>query len=111
MRMASTKSVATPFWKKGLVALLLFHVFALVLLSASPSLHERIHHDCNSTDHDCAVTAVLSGQIHVPDEGLITIATPIKEVVTSFVSETRWQWPRSFFLDCRILEHAPPFSI
>ena len=45
----------------ALVALL--HLFALITLAASPSLHEVIHHDSDSGDHECAVTVFIGGHV------------------------------------------------
>ena len=33
------------------------------MIVSCPELHELIHHDADDEHHDCAVTAILSGEI------------------------------------------------
>jgi hypothetical protein len=77
------------------------------VLAACPGLHELIHHDANDEHHDCAVTLFLSGQLEQSGAEPFIFRRPLPIPVA--VDETcDSQFRGSFFLDCRILEHAPP---
>ena len=78
-----------------------------VILAVCPKLHELIHHDANTEHHDCAVTAVLSGGIeHTPIVPVVADAPA--PALECFDVSSDAQVASSFFLSCRILEHAPP---
>ena len=77
------------------------------VLVVCPSLHELIHHDADDEHHDCAVTLFLAGQVEQPAIDPIVITEPALVPVPLDQSYD----PRScgsFFLSCRLLEHAPP---
>jgi hypothetical protein len=77
------------------------------VLVVCPSLHELIHHDADDEHHDCAVTLFLAGQVEHPALDPIVIVKPIVVSVPPGQNyDTRYFG--SFFLSCRILEHAPP---
>ena len=77
------------------------------VLVVCPSLHELIHHDADDEHHDCAVTMLLAGQIEQPVIDPIVITKPaVVPVPLDQSYET--QSFGSFFLSCRMLEHAPP---
>ena len=77
------------------------------VLVVCPSLHELIHHDADDEHHDCAVTLFLAGQVEQPSVDPIVITKPaLVQVRLEQSRET--QSYGSFFLSCRILEHAPP---
>ena len=80
-----------------------------MILAVCPELHELIHHDADDEHHDCAVTAVLSGGIeHTPIVPVVAdVPAPALEC---FVVSFDAQPVASFFLSCRILEHAPPLK-
>jgi hypothetical protein len=89
----------------GLLALAMLH-WATVL-AACPALHELIHHDAADQRHDCAVTAILSGGVELlPVAPIVAVVpAPVLEFIeVSFDAQSCG----SFFLSCRILEHAPP---
>jgi hypothetical protein len=106
------KPLSRAFLREGearrafaLVALL--HLFALITLTASPSLHEWVHHDSDSCDHECAVTVFVGGQVDLASVD-ITVGVPVARTFLSFVLEPMPECLGSFFLDCGRLEHAPP---
>jgi hypothetical protein len=78
-----------------------------MILAVCPELHKLIHQDADDEHHDCAVTAILSGGIeHTPIVPVLSVApAPAFECIDlSFDAQAA----ASFFLSCRILEHAPP---
>ena len=77
------------------------------VLVVCPSLHELIHHDADDEHHDCAVTLFLVGQVEQPAVGPIVITGPVP-VQVALEERSDAQSCGSFFLSCRILEHAPP---
>jgi hypothetical protein len=88
-------------------------LFLLVLLQwatvlvVCPSLHELIHQDADDEHHDCAVTLFLAGQVEQPAIDPIVITEP--DVISVPFDRSCDSRPGgSFFLSCRLLEHAPP---
>ena len=79
------------------------------VLAVCPSLHELIHHDADDEHHDCAVTMLLAGQLEQPAIDPIIITKPaLVPVPLDQTCESRSFG--SFFLSCRLLEHAPPLG-
>ena len=79
------------------------------VLAVCPSLHELIHHDADDEHHDCAVTMLLAGQLDQPAIDPIVITKPaLVPVPLDQTYESRSFG--SFFLSCRLLEHAPPLG-
>jgi hypothetical protein len=77
------------------------------LLVVCPSLHELIHHDAGDPQHDCAVTLFLAGQVEPAFVHPLVVRQPApRGLILRSAFELRGAG--SFFLDCRILEHAPP---
>jgi hypothetical protein len=78
-----------------------------LFLAVCPSVHELIHHDADDEHHDCAVTLFLAGQVEQALIDPIIIWQPAQSELP--VSRTCDALAAgSFFLSCRILEHAPP---
>jgi hypothetical protein len=76
-------------------------------LAVCPSVHELIHHDADDEHHDCAVTLFLAGQVEQSAVEPIVLMGPARILVS--LNETyNAQACGSFFLSCRIMEHAPP---
>ena len=77
------------------------------VLVVCPSLHELIHHDADDEHHDCAVTLFLAGQVEQPAIDPIVLTIP---AVIPMPLEQSYDTRScgSFFLSCRMLEHAPP---
>ena len=79
----------------------------MLVLSASPYLHARVHSDANQTGHTCAVTFVTSGNYaHCPPFPVISAPTPASEFSEIRVLSSVWVQP--LFLVARVFEHAPP---
>jgi hypothetical protein len=77
------------------------------ILVVCPTLHELIHHDADNEHHDCAVTLFLAGQVEQPAIDPIVITKPAL-VPVPLDQSYEIQSHGSYFLSCRILEHAPP---
>lgn len=95
---------------KGSMAAALFLAAMLQwagVLAVYPRVHELIHHDADNEHHDCAVTLFLSGQVEQSTVDPISITRPAL-VQMAIDQDYETQSLGSFFLNCRILEHAPP---
>ena len=77
------------------------------VLAVCPSVHELIHHDADDEHHDCAVTLFLAGQVELLATDPIIITKPAA-VPVPLDQRYDTRSSGSFFLSCRILEHAPP---
>ncbi|HEV7404803.1 MAG TPA: hypothetical protein VGO11_17810 [Chthoniobacteraceae bacterium] len=78
-----------------------------LLMAASPALHERLHHDADHDQHECLAKVLHAGGASDDAPAPPTLAAFVAElfevapVDASRVAE-------ALFLDCGILEHAPP---
>ena len=90
------------------VAVLAAAAFMWVLvLSASPGLHHRIHGGGDLNEYACAVTYVqLGSYLHSVSPGHAQVAQRADQFAT--VPELTSRWVPSPFLGARIFEHAPP---
>ena len=90
-------------------AVLLAHLLALLVLAASPRLHQWLHGDADEADHDCA--AVLFSHGGVEQVGG-TVAAPGFVVQTvgfaPLAAETARAFVPSTFAGSRVFEHGPP---
>lgn len=94
--------------RRGLVALLLAHLLAVLVLAVSPELHHRVHADADAGDHDCAVTLFLHGG---GDTAPVPLALPMFvgwEMGVLLVGVPPAVFVPSVFAANRVLEHAPP---
>ena len=79
----------------------------MLVLSASPQLHARIHADANRTDHVCAITLIASGSYeHAAQPPLVSADALVSQF--SEIPALTPCWVQSPFLGARIFEHAPP---
>jgi hypothetical protein len=103
-----TREISDPSAGTTVVALFLAAMLQwAAVLAVCPSVHELIHRDADDEHHDCAVTSFLAGQVEQPVIDPIVITKPVAVPVPLDQSyDTRSGG--SFFLSCRILEHAPP---
>jgi len=92
-----------------LACTLIAHLFAVLLLAASPQLHERLHSDAGHEDHECAVTLFAGGSCENPASAPL-IAGQVGFVEAVFPLAARDHVP-CFNLEAGILEHAPPATI
>ena len=94
---------ALHYWKRHLnrlaapatAAVLVLLVLALNALTASPALHERLHHDAHERGHQCAITLFAHGQVEhaavavepapaVPG-GQLVLLSPVADFVATFI--------------------------
>jgi len=110
------RSVKQPNYRENFPACIPPKIVSLLLVAmlqwatvlvVCPSLHELIHHDADDEHHDCAVTLFLAGQVEQPAIDPIAITKPTVAPVP-LDQAYDIQFFGSFFLSCRILEHAPP---
>jgi hypothetical protein len=79
----------------------------MLVLSASPQLHSRIHADANRTDHVCAITLIASGSYeHAAQPPLVSADALVSQF--SEIPALTPCWVQSPFLGACIFEHAPP---
>ena len=60
--------------KPALGGLLVLLLLLLSALSASPTLHQKLHADAGATDHSCVITLFAKGQITPAPAALILAA-------------------------------------
>ena len=81
--------------------------FWTLLLSVSPQLHARIHHDADRGNHTCAVTLIATGNYnHAAQPPLIRAPQPSVQFSRIAVLSSTWVQP--LFLSAHIFAHAPP---
>lgn len=80
---------------------------AILAMAVCPSLHMWLHHDADEPDHQCAVTAVIAGQL---DIFVVTVVTFLPFAMGLVPTRTIVRVPRPFF-GSYVLEHAPPASV
>ena len=90
-----------------LVIGLLAAQLAVLAMAVCPSLHMWLHHDADEPDHQCAVTAVIAGQL---DIFVATVVTFLPFAMGFVATRTLVRVPRPFF-GSYVLEHAPPASV
>jgi hypothetical protein len=79
----------------------------MLVLSASPHLHARVHSDANHSDHICAVTFVTSGNCtHCPPS--IVISAPVRVSEFSEIRVLNSLWVQPLVVVAHIFAHAPP---
>ena len=97
-------------WQGALVWLLIANLLVAVTLTASPKLHELIHHDAGRSEHQCAVTVLFSGG---SDDSPVSGAFDVGAVfggATDFLPEIHSRDVAPLFLTAHVFEHAPPFA-
>src|ERR1700722_4032713 len=103
-----TREISNSSTGAALVALFLGAMLQwAAVLVVCPSVHELIHHDADDEHHDCAVTLFLAGQVEQAFIDPIILSEPVPvELPFQLIRDALISG--SFFLSCRILEHAPP---
>ena len=92
--------------RAAIVAACLAAVLFAMVLSAIPQLHEQVHGDSTTVNHECAVTLLTAGNYQHTVAATISLAPPAPPA--PFIHS-----PDRFFvvvarLDFSLLEHAPP---
>lgn len=63
MQLERKKSVSRQFAKSAIAGFLAVLLLGVSALAASPSLHELVHHDAGSADHNCFITFFAKGHV------------------------------------------------
>lgn len=100
------KPRSTPFARLALAGAVLAGLLLAVALAASPELHERLHHDGDEQEHVCLATTLQAGGFGDVLVALMVVA-PMAEIIATEPLHAA-EKAESFFLSCRVLEHAPP---
>lgn len=79
----------------------------LLAMAVSPPFHKWLHHDADEPAHQCAVNAVVHGQIDIPIATSVTLL-PLAFGLLSIESPDRRQRPLFRYY---VLEHAPPVEV
>ncbi len=87
----------------GLLASFFFALFLAVV----PQLHQRIHKDAASSEHECAVTLIASGKYQQSDAPVL-VSIPQPAVQFSKIPALHPIWVAAPFLGASVFEHAPP---
>ena len=86
----------------------LFASFFLALVFAvAPQLHERIHPDAATAQHECAVTLIASGKYQQSDAPVL-VSAPQPAAQFAKIPALHPVWVAAPFLDASVFEHAPP---
>lgn len=97
-------------WQNSLVCLLIGQLLIAATLAASPQLHELVHQDADHSDHECAVTVLISGG----SDGSWTLpvfeVSTFVHVVTVVLPDSGFADISPLFLSAHVLEHAPPLA-
>ena len=104
MNITRTAAVGRAFGKPVLTGLLVFMLLLSALASASPALHQWLHHDHQAPSHFCLVTALEHGQTDVAGVMVAVVAPVAGLCVTALPSE-------SFFISHDLTLHperGPP---
>ena len=86
---------------------LLAAFFLALALAVAPQLHERIHKEAAASQHECAVTLIVSGKYEQSDAPVL-VSAPRPAVQFSKLSVLNPIWVPAPFLGASIFEHAPP---
>jgi hypothetical protein len=95
-------------WQNAVVYLLIAHLLIVVVLAASPQLHQLFHHDADHGTHECVVTLMISGGSEGSPSPQVLEAGAILPTSFNFSTETRFTDVSPLFLSAHVFEHAPP---
>ena len=91
-------------FSRCVAAFMLLLFLGVQLLAAVPALHRAVHHDAASSEHQCAVTALTSGQI---DCAPAVVAVPVP--VATLEAHQIFSESHLSLMPCRRLAgRAPP---
>jgi hypothetical protein len=74
VRLEQNKFSFQKIGKPALGGLLAFLLFLFSALSASPTLHQKLHADAGASDHSCVITLFAKGQINPAPAALMLVA-------------------------------------
>src|SRR5450432_3865841 len=95
-------------WSSVLIFALAVQFLLAVALTASPLLHERLHHDASNEHHECLATMLLSGGSDGSAVAPVISATFDLPPVFAFLAKLPSFEVVSIFLGAHVFEHAPP---
>jgi hypothetical protein len=95
-------------WQSALIGLLLANLLIVVVLAASPQLHQLFHHDADRGEHQCAVTVMLGGGSDGSSAPPVFEAVAIAPISLGFRPELPSSDVAPLFLSAHVFEHAPP---
>jgi hypothetical protein len=95
-------------WQSAFACLLISSLLIVVALAASPQLHQLFHHDADGSEHECAVTVMVSGGSDDSPVAQVFDGNAILPVAPDFQPETRSRDVVPLFLSAHVFEHAPP---
>lgn len=82
-------------------------LFLALVFAVAPHLHERIHQDAATSQHECAVTLIASGKYQQNDAPVV-VSAPQPAAPFSKIPALQSVWVPAPFLSACIFEHAPP---
>lgn len=90
----------------ALVGAVVAGLLLALMLAASPQFHELLHHDSDQQEHVCLATILQAGGF----EDVLVVLMPVTPMVEIIATAPQRDVKKveSFFLSCRVLEHAPP---
>ena len=97
-------------WQNALICSLIAHLLIVVALAASPQLHRLLHQDADHSDHECAVTVMVSGGSDGSPAPQIFQASGILPTAFDFSPELHFHDVAPLFLSAHVFEHAPPLA-
>jgi hypothetical protein len=103
-----TRGRETTGWQKAVVCLLVIQLLVIAASVASPHLHQLFHHDADRSDHECAVTVMISGGSDGSLVPQVLDAEAIFRTPFHFSSEIQTPDIAPLFLSAHVFEHAPP---
>ena len=100
------KPHASAVARLALVGALMAGLLLAAALAASPQLHAWLHHGGEQPEHVCLATTLQAGGLE-EILAVIMAVDPMAEIVATAPLRDAEE-AESFFLSCRVLEHAPP---
>jgi hypothetical protein len=98
----------TKGWESALLCLLIANLLIVVVLAASPQLHQLLHPDADRSEHECAVTVMLSGGSDDSPVSQVFDAGAILPIALHVLPEMGSRDVAPLFLGAYVFEHAPP---
>ena len=97
-------------WQSAFACLFISSLLIVVALAASPQLHQLFHYDADGSEHECAVTVMVSGGSDDSPIAQVFEVGAILPVALDFLPETRLCAVAPLFLSAHVFEHAPPLA-
>jgi hypothetical protein len=98
----------TKGWQSALACLLVANLLIVVVLAASPELHQLLHQDAGRSEHECAITVMLSGGSDGSPVPQVFDPGAILPVADESLPEMHSRDVAPLFLGAHVFEHAPP---